>query len=126
LDVHLLVEPINRYETNFINTAQDGIELIEAIGHPCVKLLLDTFHMNIEEIDPCITIRKAAKHLGYVHFADSNRQAPGRGHINFQAIADVLAEIGYRGFINAEILPIPDDEQALLQTGQYIHSLRLN
>ena len=126
LGVNLLVEPINRYETNFINTAQDGIELIEAIGHPCVKLLLDTFHMNIEEIDPCITIRNAGTHLGYVHFADSNRQAPGWGHINFPAIVEALAGIGYQGFINAEILPIPDDAQALQQTGQFIHSLRLD
>lgn len=126
LGVNLLVEPINRYETNFINTAQDGIELIEAIGHPCVKLLLDTFHMNIEEIDPCITIRNVGTHLGYVHFADSNRQAPGWGHINFSVIVEALAGIGYQGFINAEILPIPDDAQALYQTGQFIHSLRLD
>ena len=126
LGVHLLVEPINRYETNFINTAQDGIELIDAIGHPCVKLLLDTFHMNIEEIDPCESIRMAGSHLGYVHFADSNRKAPGWGHINFPAIVEALAVIGYQGFINAEILPIPDDARALHQTAQYLNSLQLD
>lgn len=121
--VDLLLEPINRYETNFINSALDGVELIETIGHPSVKLLLDTFHMNIEEIDPCFTIRKAGKHLRYVHFADNNRQAPGQGHINFPAILEALADIGYQGFITAEILPIPDDEQALLHAGRYLHSL---
>lgn len=124
--VYLLIEPINRYETNFINSALDAIVLIDAIGHPSVKLLLDTFHMNIEEVDPCVTIRNTSKHLGYVHFADNNRQAPGRGHINFPAILEALAGIGYQGFITAEILPIPDDEQALLQTGRYIHSLMLD
>ena len=123
LGVNLLVEPINRYETNFINSAQDAMGLIEAIGHPCVKLLLDTFHMNIEETDPCRTIRKAGKQLGYVHFADNNRQAPGQGHINFPAILEALAEIEYQGFISAEILPIPDDAQALLQTRQYLNSI---
>jgi len=123
LGTHLLLEPINRYETNFINNAQDGLRLIEDIGHPGVKLLLDTFHMNIEEADPCATIRKVGSRLGYMHFADNNRLAPGQGHIDFPALLRALAEIGYSGFISAEILPIPDDATALKQTGQYLHSL---
>jgi sugar phosphate isomerase/epimerase len=123
LGVNLLIEPINRYETNFINTALEAIELIDTIDHASVKLLLDTFHMNMEETDPCLTIRTAKRHLRYVHFADNNRQAPGQGHINFPAIIEALAEIGYQGFITAEILPIPDDQQALLHAGQYLHSL---
>jgi len=121
--INLLLEPINRYETNFVNSALEGLELIEAIGHPCVKLLLDTFHMNIEETDPCASIRKAGQQLGYIHFADSNRQAPGRGHINFPAILKALVDIDYHGYITAEILPIPDDATALIHTGQYLHSL---
>ena len=123
LGINLLIEPINRYETNFINSAKEGMEFIKDIGNPCVKLLLDTFHMNIEEVDPCVAIREAGMHLGYVHFADNNRHAPGQGHINFPAIREALADIGYKGFITAEILPIPDDTQALLLTGQYLHSL---
>jgi sugar phosphate isomerase/epimerase len=79
--------------------------------------------MNIEEIDPCSAIRTAGKHLGYVHFSDSNRQAPGRGHINFNAILETLISIGYKGYITAEILPIPDDAQALLNAGQFLNSL---
>ncbi len=126
LGVNLLIEPINRYETNFINTALEATELIETIGLPSVKLLLDTFHMNMEEVDPCLTIRTAKRHLRYVHFADSNRHAPGQGHINFPSILAALADIGYQGFITAEILPIPDDAQALLHTGQYLHSLMLD
>jgi sugar phosphate isomerase/epimerase len=121
--INLYLEPINRYETNFINSVEQGIELIESIGHSSVKLLLDTFHMNIEEVDPCSAIHAAEKHLGYVHFADSNRQAPGRGHINFNAILEALTSIGYRGYITAEILPIPDDAQALLNAGQFLNSL---
>ncbi len=121
--VNLLVEPINRYETNFINSAQDGIELIRVIGQPGIKLLLDTFHMNIEETDPCATIRSASRLLGYVHFADSNRQAPGLGHIKFPAILDALKDIEYQGFITAEILPLPDDSRALGRAGEYISTL---
>jgi 5-keto-L-gluconate epimerase len=124
LGVCLLIEPINHYETNFINTADEGIELIENIGQPCVRLLLDTYHMNIEESNSCATIYRARKYLGYIHFADNNRQAPGQGQINFQAIFDVLAAIGYHGFITTEILPIPDDLQALYRAGKYLHSLK--
>lgn len=123
LGIHLLLEPINRYETNFINSAQDGLELIEGIGDLGVKLLLDTFHMNIEEVDPCSTIRTAGARLGYLHFADSNRLAPGQGHIDFPTLLQTLAEIGYGGFISAEILPFPDDATALAQTADYLRSL---
>lgn len=121
--VNLLLEPINRYETNFINTALEGLELIENIGNPHIKLLLDTFHMNIEEINLCKTIRTAGKQLGYVHFADSNRRAPGWGHIDFSAILEALKDIGFQGFITAEILPIPNDARALQQTRKFFHSL---
>jgi sugar phosphate isomerase/epimerase len=123
LGTHLLLEPINRYETNFINSAQDGLDLLEDVGHPAIKLLLDTFHMNIEEVDLCASIRKVGARLGYVHFADSNRLAPGQGHIDFPTLLRTLAEIGYRGFISAEILPSPDDGTALKQTGKYLHAL---
>ncbi len=123
LGTHLLLEPINRYETNFINSGQDGLDLIEDIGHPAMKMLLDTFHMNIEEVDLGATIRKVGGRLGYMHFADNNRLAPGQGHIDFPVLLRVLAEIGYSGFISAEILPSPDDATALTQTGQYLRAL---
>ncbi len=124
LGINLLLEPINRYETNFINSSLDGLEFIEEIDHPAVRLLLDTFHMNIEEVDPCLAIRKAGNRLAYVHFADNNRLAPGQGHINFPAIIQTLIDIGYCGYIAAEILPIPDDVTALIQTGRYLNSLK--
>jgi 5-keto-L-gluconate epimerase len=119
----LLLEPINRYEINFINSAQEGLDLIEEIGHPAIKMLLDTFHMNIEEVDMCATIRKVSSRLGYMHFADSNRLAPGQGHIDFPALLRALAEIEYHGFISAEVLPSPDDATALTQTGNFMHAL---
>ncbi len=123
MGINLLLEPINRYETNFINTAEEGLCLIEEIGQPAIKLLLDTFHMNIEESDPGTAIYKAGQQLGYLHFADNNRLAPGLGHIDFLALIRTLMKIGYSGFISAEILPLPDDATALRQTGLYLHPL---
>lgn len=123
LGIHLLLEPINRYETNFINTAREGLSLIEEVGEPSFKLLLDTFHMNIEESNSIEAIHEAGGQLGYVHFADNNRLAPGDGQINFPAIIQSLSKINYSGFISAEILPIPDDATALDRTGKYLHNL---
>jgi RpiB/LacA/LacB family sugar-phosphate isomerase len=124
--VTMLIEPINRYETNFINSLRDAISILEDIDSPSVKLLLDTFHMNIEEADMFAAILSAGPKLGYIHIADNNRLAPGQGHINFPAILHSLGEIGYTGFLSAEILPLPDDVTALSQTSQYFSSVTIN
>ncbi len=121
--VRVVVEPINRYETNFINTAVDALTLIDEIGEPSVKVLLDTFHMNIEEADIPGALREAGSRLGYIHFADSNRRAPGQGHTDFIPILTVLSEMGYAGPIGTEILPIPDDRSAALQAGSFLKAL---
>lgn len=123
LGVTMLIEPINRYETNFVNTAQEGLEVIEQVGEPNVKLLLDTFHMNIEEVNIQQTLRTMIDHLGYLHVADSNRWAPGMGHIDFGQIVRTLSLLGYQGNITAEILPLPDDEAAMQQAGMHLAHL---
>jgi sugar phosphate isomerase/epimerase len=120
--VQAVIEPINRYETNFINTAAEGLAAIEAIGEPSVKLLLDTFHMNIEEADIPETVRRAGARIGYVHFADSNRRAPGAGHTRFAEILGALAEVGYGGYVGAEILPLPDDRSAVEQAALFLRA----
>jgi sugar phosphate isomerase/epimerase len=89
LDAHgmnLLVEPINRYEANWILTASEGIAFLNEINVPSAKLLLDTFHMNIEEASIPEAIRAAGDKLGYVHFADNTRHAPGQGQTDFNSI----------------------------------------
>ena len=106
--IDLTIEPINRYETNIINTAVQCIKFIKELDRENVGLLLDTFHMNIEERSIFETIRKSKNYLTHVHFADSNRLAPGCGHLDFEKIVETLREIGYNGFISAEILPLPD------------------
>lgn len=118
--VTILLEPINRYETNFINTATEALALAQELDVPSVKLLLDTFHMNVEEVDLATTIRVVGDRLAYVHLSDSNRCAPGMGHLNWPNIFEALAAIDYRGPLVAEILPIPDGERAALQTIYYL------
>ncbi|MBC7083586.1 MAG: sugar phosphate isomerase/epimerase [Firmicutes bacterium] len=105
----LAIEPINRYETYLVNTAEQGMRFISGVGSESVKLHLDTFHMNIEESDPTRAVRLAGDLLVNVHISDSNRQAVGRGHFDFGAMMKVLKEIGYGGALTLEPLPpVPD------------------
>jgi len=83
-NVRLTLEPANRYESNFINTLNEGIEFIKRVGASNLGLLADTFHMNIEEISIYDSIIQAKDYITHVHFADSNRSAPGCGHIDFK------------------------------------------
>jgi sugar phosphate isomerase/epimerase len=118
----LLLEPINRYEMNWVLSAQDGLDLIDRVGMNSLKLLLDTFHMNIEERDTLDAFRSAGDHLGYVHIADNIRQYPGSGQIDFGSILSVLKEIKYEGPVVAEILPLPDDLTAVQKTAEFWHN----
>ncbi len=109
LGVQLLLEPINRYETNFIVTVEEALAFLEEARLPSVKLLLDTFHMNIEEVSIAGAIRLAGPRLGYVHLVDSNRRAPGCGHTDFASVLDALMETKFSGYLGMEVLPWPDD-----------------
>jgi sugar phosphate isomerase/epimerase len=111
-DVPLIYEPLNRYETNLCNTLADGVGLITASGAKNVVLLADLFHMNIEERDLAGAIRTAGKHVGHVHFADSNRRPAGCGHTDFKPVVAALREIGYRGYASAECFASPDSDEA--------------
>ncbi|MHB1252682.1 MAG: TIM barrel protein [Candidatus Humimicrobiaceae bacterium] len=122
-NVVLLIEPINRYETNLINVLEEGIKLIEELGMDNLKLLPDTFHMNIEEKSIEESLIKAKDYIGYIHFADSNRRAPGSGHIDFESILSILVKINYRNAIGVEILPEPDDYLSAKQAIYYLRFL---
>jgi sugar phosphate isomerase/epimerase len=114
--VKLIFEPLNRYETDFINTLGDGVELIKSLSCKNVLLLADLFHMNIEEESISDTIRAVGDYIGYVHFVDSNRRAAGMGHIDLAEAAQALDEIGYDGYASAEALSYPDSDKAAAQT----------
>jgi sugar phosphate isomerase/epimerase len=112
----LLYEPLNRYETNLFNRSGEAAEFLRQRGLRNVRLLCDLFHMNIEEADIAATLRSVAGHLGHVHFADSNRLAIGLGHTDPGPIAQALEDIGYQGYISAEVQPLPDAETAARET----------
>ena len=114
--VPLLYEPLNRYETNLVNTVDAGVKMLNSLGTRNVKLLADLFHMNIEEQDIAAAIRAGKDHIGHVHFVDSNRRAAGMGHLDYAPIAAALKEIGYDGFASAEALAYPDSDAAAQQT----------
>ncbi|HEY2252204.1 MAG TPA: sugar phosphate isomerase/epimerase family protein [Planctomycetaceae bacterium] len=114
--VPLIFEPINRYETNLINTIAAGVQLLQPLSTKNVKLLPDLFHMNIEEVDSAAALRAAEGFIGHLHFVDSNRRPAGRGHIDYRPIALALEAIGYDRFASAEALPYPDSEAAARQT----------
>jgi len=100
--VTLCVEPLNRFETDFLNTCEQGLRLVAAVGSRAVKLHLDTFHMNIEEKDQAAAIRRAGAQLGHFHACGSDRGTPGGDHIAWPAIASALREIDYQGDVVIE------------------------
>ena len=116
LGVKLIYEPLNRYETNLVNTLEDGAAFIEKNQFKNIQLLADLFHMNIEEEHPSESIQKNFPYIGHVHFADSNRRPVGYGHTQMNSIADALIASGYNGYISAEAFPWPDPELAAVQT----------
>ncbi|TCL57713.1 sugar phosphate isomerase/epimerase [Hydrogenispora ethanolica] len=118
--VTLTLEAINRYESNFLNSAADTVAFIQSIGSPALGLHLDTFHMNIEESDIAAAIKTSAPYLAHIHFADSNRWPPGMGHLDFGRIVASLKEAGYQGFMGVECLPRPAAESAARQSLEHI------
>jgi D-psicose/D-tagatose/L-ribulose 3-epimerase len=100
--VVLCIEPLNRFETSFINLTSQAIELVDRVGHPACGLLLDTFHMNIEEKNQAAAILKAGKLLGHFHACGSDRGTPGGDHIDWKSIVKALKEVGYEGDVVIE------------------------
>jgi D-psicose/D-tagatose/L-ribulose 3-epimerase len=100
--VQICVEPLNRFETDFLNTCDQGLKLIKAVGSPALKLHLDTFHMNIEEKDSAAAIVKAGKLLGHFHACGSGRGTPGHDHIQWGPIVAALKKVKYGGDVVIE------------------------
>ncbi len=112
LGVTVFLEPLNRYETDDLLTLDQGAEVIRELGVSNLRVLADTFHMNIEERDIAASLRRNATVLGHVHLVDSNRGVPGHGHTEFPSILRALCDIQYQGYLCFEVLPIPDSRQA--------------
>jgi sugar phosphate isomerase/epimerase len=110
--VRIVLEPVNSLQANYIITSQDGIDMVRRVGRPSFGLMLDVFHMNIEDVSIYDSLREAAECCWFVHLADNNRKWPGSAHLDFGQIVSVLREVGYQGFVSFEILPWPDGDGA--------------
>jgi len=119
--VRLALEPLNRYESQLLNTVSETLDVIERVGEENVGILFDTFHANIEEASPEAAVLAAGDRLFHVHLADSNRWPPGYGHFDYSEIWESLDRIAYSGALVLEPLPLPNADE-LLHSGQRIRS----
>jgi len=110
--VMLCVEPLNRFETYFLNTLEDAARLVHDIGAPNVKIHFDTFHANIEERHPAEALRSVASDLGHVHISENDRGIPGTGHVDWQGVLKTLKVVGYEGWMTIESFAQPEPELA--------------
>jgi D-psicose/D-tagatose/L-ribulose 3-epimerase len=130
--VRLALEPLNRFETDLINTVDQGVELVEEIRRDNVGLLVDTFHMNIEEKDLPAALRRAGRHIFEFHACSSDRGTPGEDHLDWPGIATALRDAGYEGPVVIEAFtpkikeiaravsiwrPLAESEDALASNG---------
>lgn len=109
LDVKMAIEPLNRYETDFINTCEQGLKMVNQVNSKALMLQLDTYHMNIEEKDPYQAILNAGSKLGHFHACGSDRGTPGGDQINWDKISSALHQVNYDGDVVIESF-IPDIE----------------
>ena len=118
--VTVILEPVNRYEINFINNLDEGAQLLNKIKHGNAGLMPDVFHMNIEDDLIGESLIRNAQHVKYLHFADSNRLAPGRGHLDFDEVFKALRQMRFDGWASVEILPKPDADTAAWEAVEFL------
>lgn len=101
-DLTLAIEPLNRFETYFLNTAADAARLADDVNHPSVGILFDTFHANIEEKNIADGYRTVGRHVKHVHTCENDRGIPGSGHVEWHDVFRALREINYDGWLTIE------------------------
>ena len=116
LNIRLGIEPLNRFETYFINRHDQALRLADEIGRPNVGVTLDAFHINIEEVDPMGAIRAVGDRLYDFHVADNNRKPAGQGSYDWREVLSVLKEVNYQGRLTAEFV-LPIDRTPLAGSG---------
>lgn len=121
--VVLGVELLNRYECDYANNIDEGLEMLDQVGSPNLQLHLDTYHMNIEEGDIRKAILKAAGRIGHVHIADNDRWYAGHGHYDFKETVEALREAGYDYALAVESLYYPDPETSASHTYEVLKNL---
>lgn len=121
--VTIMIEPVNRYESNFINSLDEAAALLSRLESAHVGIMADVFHMNIEDDSIPGSLKRNRAFVKYVHMADSNRKAPGQGHTDFPAIIGALREMDYDGWLGVEILPGSDPDDRAAAAVRYIRKL---
>jgi len=123
--VTLLLEPINRYESCLLNSAEEAAAFLDEMGGPPnLRILWDVFHSNIEDVSFERALDALGDKLGYVHLADSNRAFPGQGHTDFATVFRLLEKAGYAGFASFECLNRPSGEYVREHVKEFVSSIR--
>ena len=110
--VTLIMEAVNMYITNWMNTIRENTDFIRSIGSPNLLLHIDTHHMHIDERDMATAVEYCKDIIGYVHISDSNRLYPGGGTFDFKSFMSLVMSSGYDGFYTLEVLPVPSQLEA--------------
>lgn len=100
--VTVCLEALNRFECYLLNTMDDLSAHIDEIGHPNIRAMYDTFHANIEELDPCLALTRNARNVAHIHISENDRGVPGRGNIDWDATFDAIRQIGYDDWLTIE------------------------
>ncbi|MGN8646048.1 sugar phosphate isomerase/epimerase family protein [Gracilibacillus sp. HCP3S3_G5_1] len=111
-DITIVIEPLNRKESNIINNVPEAVELAKKVNHPSIRVLADFYHME-EEQEPLQHIADAGSLLGHIHVADSDRLAPGTGRYPYEAFVNYLKEVNYRKRISVECDWMNFEEEAV-------------
>ncbi|MFH7836503.1 MAG: sugar phosphate isomerase/epimerase family protein, partial [Candidatus Aenigmatarchaeota archaeon] len=122
-NISLLIEPENRYETSYIHTVKEGMKILEEIGMNNFGLMIDTYHMNIEESNIEKAVKDASRKLLHVHLADNNRLAPGMGYFDFKSFIKYLKEVNYDSFLGIEVDPLPSLDIAIRESIKFIKNI---
>lgn len=121
--VTMVLEPINKHEINFINTTAEGIAWVHRVGHPAFRLMLDLYHVHLEDPGVAAAFTAARHVLRHVHVCDSNRLAPGWGHLNLKEVIATLTYLDYEGWVSVEALQVPTPEAAVAQSGRHLREI---
>ena len=122
-DVNLDIEAISFLQCNYFKTGRQTLDYVRKIGRQRLKILLDTFHMNIEERDIPACVAECGDWLRYVHYSDSNRLRPGAGNVDYVGVTRALRDIGFGGFVGLEYIPSGNPSDEFRKTLEYLRSI---
>ncbi len=122
-DAAVLLEPLNRYESRYLNSVADNLRLLAQVDHPNAGLLPDTFHMSIEESSIPEALRIAGDSVRHVHLGDNNRLLPGAGSLDWDGVFQALRDIGYDGAVNLECSTTGDPHTTLPANASLLRDL---